>query len=315
MAGCHRNISGSYLASDKSAVVWLQVVRTPDNHLTGQMAETVLKPDGTIQQNSVSITGAVDGEDVTIQGSRFFGLESFVLSGTLNGNVLTLTGAQSVPLTFTRSTPAEVQTKVAELNAQSQSIIKTNAAVQARLKIYQAQSNFAMTIHQLVSRMERFDSEADVHLGRFPDAEKGYEAITAKVAAYVARERQLAGNPNESFNRGQLSFAASQVSNQTEQMHNQVESLESALQTDVKPMADDSSSLEQQCHTLTVNTGSLTPVDIQNVNTACGRLKSALTPFQQKYSGMSAGLAHLEQVYQREHNTQQALIQESEKLE
>jgi uncharacterized phage infection (PIP) family protein YhgE len=163
--------------------------------------------------------------------------------------------------------------------------------------------------------MERFDSEADVHLGRFPDAEKGYEAITAKVAAYVARERQLAGNPNESFNRGQLSFAASQVSNQTEQMHNQVESLESALQTDVKPMADDSSSLEQQCHTLTVNTGSLTPVDIQNVNTACGRLKSALTPFQQKYSGMSAGLAHLEQVYQREHNTQQALIQESEKLE
>ena len=29
MAGCQRNISGSYLASDNSAVVWLQVVRTP----------------------------------------------------------------------------------------------------------------------------------------------------------------------------------------------------------------------------------------------------------------------------------------------
>src|SRR5580658_1188190 len=80
MVGCHRSISGSYLASDKSAVVWLQVVRTPDNHLTGQMAANVLKPDGTIEQNSASITGAVDGENVTIQGSRFFGLESFVFS-------------------------------------------------------------------------------------------------------------------------------------------------------------------------------------------------------------------------------------------
>lgn len=37
VTGCQRNISGSYLASDNSAVLWLQVVRTPDNHLTGQL--------------------------------------------------------------------------------------------------------------------------------------------------------------------------------------------------------------------------------------------------------------------------------------
>jgi hypothetical protein len=122
IVGCHSSISGSYLAGDKSALVWLQVVRTPDNHLTGQMAEDILKPDGTVEQNSVPITGAVDGENVTIQGSRFFGLESFVLSGTIGGNVLTLTGAQSVSLAFARSTPAEFQAKVAALNAQSQSI-------------------------------------------------------------------------------------------------------------------------------------------------------------------------------------------------
>jgi hypothetical protein len=137
LSGCHQNISGSYIASDKSTVASLQVVRTPDNHLTGQLSASTLRPDGTIDRNSVSITGAVDGENVTIQGSRFFGLESFVLSGTLNGNELTLTGAQSVPLVFTRSTASEIQAKLAELNAQYQTTAQVkaavNAAAQARL--------------------------------------------------------------------------------------------------------------------------------------------------------------------------------------
>lgn len=66
MAGCQHHISGSYLASENSAVMWLQVVRTPDDHLTGQIAADVLKPDGTLVQNAVSISGAIDGESLTI---------------------------------------------------------------------------------------------------------------------------------------------------------------------------------------------------------------------------------------------------------
>lgn len=315
MAGCHSNISGAYLASDNSAVVWLQVVRTPDNHLTGQIASNVLKQDGTIEQDSVSITGAVDGENVTIQGSRFFGLESFVLSGTLSGNVLILTGAQSVPLTFTRSTPAEFQAKVAALNARAKSIIQAKAVAQAQQRTFQAQANFVSQVDQLIRRMARFDSQADVHLGRFPGAEKGYQGITARISAYVARERQLSGNSNAGVARGKLSVAANQASIQTEQMHNQGEALQSSLETDVKPMADESVTLEQQCSTVARSTGSLTPQEIENVKAACSRLESAVGPFRQKFSAMSAGLAHFEQVYQRERNTQQGLIQESERLE
>ena len=315
MAGCHSNISGSYLASDSSAVVWLQVVRTPDDHLTGQIATNVLKPDGTIEQNSVSISGAVDGENLTIQGSRFFGLESFVLSGTLSGNVLTLTGAQSVPLTFTRSTPAEFQAKVAALNARSKSTIQAKAVAQAQQRTFQAQANFVSQIDQLTRRMVQFDSDADVHLGRFPGAEKAYEGITARVGEYVARERKLAGNPNAAVARGQLSVAANQASIQTDQMHYQGESLQSSLETNVKPMADQATAFEQQCRAVSHNSGNLTPAEVQNVNAACSRLESAVGPFRQKFSAMSAGLAHLEQIYQRERDSQQRLIQESERLE
>lgn len=326
MSGCQRNISGSYLASDKSAVVWLQVVRTPDDHLTGQLAANVLKPDGTIEQNSASITGAVDGENVTIQGSRFFGLESFVLSGTLNGSVLTLTGAQSAPLTFTRSTPAEFQAKMTELSALSQRTIQAKAAAQAQQRSLEAQRNaqqrafeaqrsFVAEIDQLIGRMEQFDSQADVHLGRFPGAEKGYEAITARIAAYVARERQLAGNQNASVMRGQLVVAANQASIQTEQMHNQGVSLQSALEGSIKPIADQATAFEQQCHAVASNSGNLTLEEGQNVNAACARLESAVTPFRQKFSAMSSGLAHLEQVYQDERGKEQQLIQTAQTLQ
>ncbi len=42
LSGCKKDVSGSYLANDKVAVCWLQLVRTPDNHLTGQMVSSVL---------------------------------------------------------------------------------------------------------------------------------------------------------------------------------------------------------------------------------------------------------------------------------
>lgn len=315
MAGCQRNISGSYIASDSNSACWLQLVRTPDNHLTGQLAESTLKPDGTVEQNSTAVTGAVDGEDVSVSGSGFLGLQSFTLAGTFSGETLILTGVQSLPIAFRRSTPADYQAKVADLNARSKSVLHAKAVAQAQQRTFQAQADFVAQVGQLIGRMTRFDSEADSQLARFPGAEKSYSTITAKIDAYVARERQLAGNPNTSVIRGQLSVAATQASLLTEQMHNQGESLESALEGNIKPLADQASAFEGKCHMVSKSSGNLTLAEIQNVNAACDRLTSAEVPFQQKYAAMSDGLAHLEQVYQRERNTQEGLLQESERFE
>src|SRR5882672_3974099 len=103
MSGCQRDISGGYLAGDQSAVCWLQIVRTPDNRLTGQLAVSILKPDGSIERNSISLTGAVDGKNVSLTGSGFLGLQTVSLSGALSGDTLTLTGTQAIPVIFRRS--------------------------------------------------------------------------------------------------------------------------------------------------------------------------------------------------------------------
>jgi hypothetical protein len=163
--------------------------------------------------------------------------------------------------------------------------------------------------------MARFDSEADVLLGRFPGAEKGYAGITAKIEGYVARERQLAGNPDAYNLRVQLSNAAIQAENVTEPTHNQTELLESSFEGNIKPRADKATAFEHQCRAVSQNSGSLTPTEIQNVNAACDPLASAAVLFDRKYTATANGLANLEQVYQREQRIQQGLVQESEKLE
>jgi len=340
LSGCQRDISGGYLAKDQNTVCWLQLVRTPDDHLTGQLAASVLKPDGSVEQNSISITGAVNGENVSLTGSRFLGLESVMLSGTLRGDVLALTGTQAIttqaiPATFARSSMTAYQQQVSALNARAQAVIKANAAArakaeadreaaqseeeaqraafQARMQVVDAVGNLVRAIDQTTAKMGQFDSEADVHLGRFPNAEKTYEGITAKMAQYVDRERQLAGNPNASVARSQLVVAANQASLLTDQLHNQVVPLGWSLQNNVKPIADELSLLEQQCGQ-PVSTSSDDNL-LRTRDTACGHLRDAGTPFRQKFNAVSSGLANLEQVYQAERDKQQRLIQSAESLE
>jgi hypothetical protein len=313
MTGCQRDISGGYLTGDQGAVCWLQIVRTPDNHLTGELVASILKPDGSIERDSITITGAVDGENVSLTGSRFFGLQNVTLSGTQRGNVLTLTGTQAIPLTFGRSSMTAYQAQVSELNARSQGIIRARAAAQARLQAEESQRSFIAAIDQLLGRMLRFNSEADVHLGRFPGAEKGYQAITAKIAADVARERELAGNPNAFVTRSQLSVAATQTSLLTDQMHYQTQSLESSLQGNIQPVVNELGTLEQGCRNTLSNSNNLPPAQIQARDAACGRLGNAATPFRQKFGAIAAGLAHLEQVYQEERSKQQQLLQEAQR--
>ncbi|HZB87146.1 MAG TPA: hypothetical protein VE291_00660 [Terracidiphilus sp.] len=111
LSACQRDISGSYLAADSNAICWLQIVRTPDNHLSGQIVASVLKSDGNIQRTSTSVTGAVDGENVTISGNGLLGLGSFTLSGLLSGNQLTLSEVQPAPLVLKKATLDEFQAR------------------------------------------------------------------------------------------------------------------------------------------------------------------------------------------------------------
>lgn len=316
LCGCRHDISGTYLASDRTGVLWLQLVRTPDDHLTGQLSLSKLNTEGKVDFDAVSVTGVYGDGNVTLSGSRFFGLQTFALSGTLDGNKLTLSGSGGpTPFVLSRADMSEYLKQLANLNATSQSFLAAKAAAVSRQRMDQAQRNLVARIDQAVSRMQRFDSEADAHLGRFPVAEKQYQAITAKIGGYVQRERSLAGNSDAEVTRSQLSVAATQASFETDQMHYQTQSLESSLSDNIKPLSDEAANLEAACGAPGATLPTLTPTQADAHNAACGRLATALPTFRQKYSAITAGLAHLERVYSEEKSAQQALLQTAEKLQ
>lgn len=315
LCGCQHNISGTYIANDSASVVWLQLVRTPDNHLTGQLAISVLKPDGRVDNNSSSIAGAVDGENVTLTSSGLFGIQSSTLSGTFSGDTLTLTGAQAEPFVLKRAPLIAYQTQIGELNGRSQAILAAKAAVSARENAERSQRNFVQAIDRLIARMQQFDQQADIDLARFPTVEKQYGAITAKVSDYVERERRLAGNPSASVARSQLSIAATQLSYETERLHYEGQSLESSMAPITNQLLTEGGSYGQVCQTLTSTPANLTPQQQSDETSACDRLRVAIPLFRPKYNAFEAGLTHLEKVYTQEKNAQQALLQSAEKLQ
>src|SRR5580704_1654640 len=188
--GCQREISGKYLAKFTNGICWLQLVKTPDNHLTGQLETLILRADGEVERSDVSVTGAVNGRDFTISASAF-GLQVLALSGTLAGNQLTLTGGQPSPLLLERSDLNEYERETNALNVTAKQILVEKHAVAARQRAAQAQKDFISGIDTIVARMREFASEADSHLSKFPGAEDRYHAITVKMTEYVNRERQL----------------------------------------------------------------------------------------------------------------------------
>jgi chromosome segregation ATPase len=306
-SGCQREISGVYVAKFPDGVCRLQLVRTPDNRLSGQLETAVLKADGKIERNSVSVSGAINGTNVTMSASTL-GIQVVTLSGTLDGNELTLTGGQPDTLVLRRSDLNGYQTEIKALNIKSEQIT-ANAAAVARAA--QAQEHFSSEINRILRQMQDFDANADLHLSRFPGAEERLHAITVKMEEYVNRERQLAEQSKADIARSQLGAALNEGLLATDQLHNSIQSLQQALESDVRPISVEATDLEQDCHHIPAITLRQGEADIA----ACDQLSRVDRPFREKLNAMTRGLAHLDDVYKRERNIQENLLQAAGRLQ
>jgi chromosome segregation ATPase len=331
LSGCQQEISGKYIAKFTNGVCWLQLVRTPDNHLTGQLQTSILSKDGKIERNSVPVTGAVNAGNVTISASMF-GLQMVTLSGTFEENKLTLTGSEPNPIVLTRSDMKEYQQQVNSLDAQAQRILAAERAATAarqaaaeaaseaaqaaasRQRTAEAVENFVSRIERVVKRMRELDTQADVHLSRFPGAEDRCRAITAKMTEYLNQERRLGGNPNAGVTRSQLVVAMTQVSLAMDPLHNAAESLRLSVQTEVQPVAEGVADLEQRCRA-TVPLGALTTAQAEERSAACNELFPAYEAFRLKLGAVAKGLAHLEQIYTQERKAQEEVLRTGGRLE
>lgn len=331
LAACgDKSVSGSYIAKFTNAVGLLQLVETPGKHVTGQL-QMVVNIDGEVQNNSYSVTGAVDGSNISLSLKPNLLLsESVPESGTFNSSTIMVTGkfasAQPVMTTFVRADAREFQPLVKAINDQAEGVRAAKATAAARQREVQAEAaarekaaqqerDFVNGLEALVRRMDHFDSAVNSILGKVPAAEQRYHAITAQMRENLRKERSLAGNPNAGVARSQISIAINQGSIATDQLHNEVQPTQWDYENNAVPLMKQAAAAETTCRGLQNGTGDDLASQTDARNAACKQLLDAGGRFKPKFDAFSQNLKHLEEVYQQEHTAQVQLINDATRLE
>jgi hypothetical protein len=172
---------------------------------------------------------------------------------------------------------------------------------------------FVSEVNRDIDKMQQFNREARQHLSRFPAGERRFHDITAKMEEYLAGQRRLAGTPNATVVRSQLSVAMNQVSTAAEQLHNDVKSLGISFRSNATPVFGQVTGLKQACRESgQPGTGHDVP---PTVRAACVRLMEADPEYEQRFGAVARGLSRLQEVYETERTTQEKLLAESQRLQ
>lgn len=84
LAGCAHSVSGAYVAQGQQFVELLQLTEGKDGQLLGTLNHTMLKPNGTIEQFTLNISGTTDGHAITLVGKAN---EPFSIPSNMSGTV------------------------------------------------------------------------------------------------------------------------------------------------------------------------------------------------------------------------------------
>jgi hypothetical protein len=315
LSGCFgSNATGRYIAKFSNGVYRLQLVQAQDGHLSGQLDTVTLSSEGKIEYSSFIASGVSDDSSISLTFKQSAFLSSTLAgSGTITGNRITLTGdvnpGRLSSVVFIRGTEADYQVSTNELIQQANNIVVGKANAEAAKRELVSQQGFANELNELVDRIQRFGTEADIHLARWPGAQANYRAITDKMNLYLRKERTLVGIDAASVERGQISVAISQGSIGTDQLRNSAISLQNEFKFNVGPLMESMDIHLLKCRNLG------TFAAYRSVTSACDKLGKESQSFRQKYNLVAQGLIGLENAYQEEHKKQEKIVQISEQLE
>ena len=313
--GCARSgVTGKYLATFSNGLYWLQLVETPDKHITGQLDILIMGADGKIDYQSFAVQGVADGESVSLSFKQLSILPTTLSgSGTLTGDHLSLTGnlnpGQLSTVVFNRTDEDDYKSAVSAIKEKSEHVVAEKAAANNMQRVLAIRRAFVVGATDLMARLDKFDAEADSYLAQWLKATDSYRAISAKIENSFNHERQLAHNNEATVERGQIVVAMSQTSIDTDQLHNTVETIRMDFEGKIGPLAQQSEALDRVCNEKTTQA---TAIEVRQV---CEKIVHAMPTFTKKYDAMKGGFEHLEQVYQQEHQKQVQMIRSAQQIE
>lgn len=309
------DLSGTYVAKVLNAAVLLQVVESSDHHLTGRYEQVVLQPNGTLSDTNAGVSGAADAGTVvlTIKPNELLA-PGMAASGTVEGNVLHLSGGGGMDLYLIRSDEAAFRAQVAQLSQRGQRVIaaKNEAEVEKReADSLHRQVDF---VNSLVKRMWAFDAKASESLPKFRPIEQRYSYITQRMQAALQRERSIFGDYRAQVARSQIYVAIDQAAISANSLHIQVDSSRQTFDFTSKQLLNDTQTAEQYCQGMqTAPAADSVASARDSLHAACGQFSEKVGQFRKNQAALRQAFAHAEEVWQSEHREQDSIVQASER--
>lgn len=311
LCGCgQKNVSGSYIAKPPGTVVWLQLVETPDKHLTGQLDTASIDKSGKLVYLNAPVSGAINGESISISFKPQALLASSVqLAGTFSGDILTLRGGPTGDaVTLHRANDDEFAKGRQELVEQSQRLLAAKADADQRAQTERQQKERLEMVRDLERRIKRINAELPARVERLLKMENTYVSITQKMRGLVQRQQVLAGNSGADVARSQIVVALNQGLVDSNQAHIIANSDGQSLRSAIGPAMERLPIAEQSCHSAGSpgNSGD---------STACLALLAEAPEAERNAQALTRAIARLELAYQRERAQQEELLRVGERLQ
>lgn len=313
--GCSRTVTGTYVVFESDGLVRLDLVRTPDSRLSGEITLVRINPHGKLDQNSYRVSGASDGDRLTLAGSGFLGMESASVSGQLSGRTLTITGRGLESMELQRTGLVDIQKAVTTLKKKADEIARAEQVQLQRERQATDRANFVAAVDAHATRLQEFQDAVSTRTKDLGPAESRIRAITTSMERYLERQRELARNPNARVMRSQIVIAMNQGTIASDQWQSSLETLQSDFIEKRNALIPAAQRLLTSCTVFISHLQDESEQEFAARQSSCQRLSAIDAPAVETAKKLETGLVHLQKVYLDERARQDAALRSAEQLQ
>jgi hypothetical protein len=190
-----RGASGTYVAADETGAIMIQIVESADHSLSGTYQALFLKDGGRLEGTNMSVTGAVDGAQITlaVQAIEFLPI-SVSYSGVIRGSNMDLTyvdDGEVSRFTLVRATVDDFVQWSNRLRSESERLQAEQAQRNEEERVRRAEQDRLRSLSALVEELERVTAASPDLRARVAQTGERHRAATASVSELAASYSHL----------------------------------------------------------------------------------------------------------------------------
>ena len=237
LASCGRpSVTGTYLMSAADGTMVMTIVESAQHSLTGSAEILTIAADGTLADNELAVTGAIQGMTVTVTWKAEELLSTArSYAGTFDDRQITIDGATidggHAHLVFTKVTSKDAQ-RALEGMRRAAAIRRTKiAAMQEAQREAAARVRFNQAVEQLTREDLEYAGRRQHGLDVLAKARDLVTSVTARMQRGLAREQQIMVGTEAAVARMQIVIALQNLNAQTETYNSTIKGAEQIYQS------------------------------------------------------------------------------------